>query len=144
MHTIGLLRHQGSQKNSKRPIKVMEAKSKAKHYQKSKFYTFFICLGSFGGNCLEINFGLNSKVIKVKKAATTGQNYKSQRCNFMGSIWSSHITSNKYKCPTSNLAWDHLKWQFLSPKCVSEGWKLDPSKKWDKVASMQCFIAIIL
>ena len=84
LHVTRLLRHQGSQKNCKRPMKVMKAKSKARHYQKSKFYTFFICLGSFGGNWLEINFGLNFKVIKTKKAATTGQNCKSQRCNFMG------------------------------------------------------------
>ena len=67
MHTIGLLRHQGSQKNCKRPIKVMKAKSKARHYRKSKFYTFFICLWSFAANWSEINFGLYSKVIKRAK-----------------------------------------------------------------------------
>ena len=84
LHTTGLLMHQGSQKNCKRPMKVTKVKSKARHYQKSKFYTFFICLGSFGANSSEINFGVNSKVIKAKKAAITAQNCKSKSCNFIG------------------------------------------------------------
>ena len=64
-------------------MKVMKVKSKARHYQKSKFYTFFIYLGSFGDDWLEINFDLNFKVLKAKKAAMIGQNSKSQFCNFM-------------------------------------------------------------
>ena len=45
LHTTGLLRHQGSQKNCKRPMKIKKAKSKARHYQKSKFYSFFHLFG---------------------------------------------------------------------------------------------------
>ena len=50
-------------------MKVMKAKSKARHYRKSKFHTFFIYLRSFGDDWLEINFDLNFKVSKAKKAA---------------------------------------------------------------------------
>ena len=84
LHTTGLLTHQGSQKNCKRPMKVTKAKSKARHYQKSKFYSFFICLGSLGADWSGIYFGSNSKVIKAEKAAITAQNRKSNLCNFIG------------------------------------------------------------
>ena len=62
----------------------MKAKSKARYHWKSKFHTFFIYLGSFGGVQMEINFGLNIKVIKAKKAAMIGQNCKSQSGKFIG------------------------------------------------------------
>ena len=78
VHVTGLLRPQGSQKNWKRPTKVMKSNSKARYYQKSEFNIFFACLESFGNNWLEFNFDLNSKVIKAKKATINGQSCKSK------------------------------------------------------------------
>ena len=55
-HTPGLPRLQGSQKNSKRPMKVITAKSKARPFWKSNFDIFFTYLSSFG--CLFVcNWG---------------------------------------------------------------------------------------
>ena len=60
-----------------------EGQIKSQMQSKFKFHTFFIYLGSFGDDWLEINFDLNFKVLKAKKAAMIGQNSKSQFCNFM-------------------------------------------------------------
>ena len=102
LYITGLIRHQGSQKKWKRTMKVMKVKSKARYYQNSKFHTFFIYLGSFGDDWLEINFDLNFKVLKAKKATMIGQNSKLQFSNFMSQIWCCYITSDKYRYPTAN------------------------------------------
>ena len=68
-HTNGLLRHQRSSKNYKRPMKIMKAKSKTRGWPKTKFQIFFTFLGSLEVFYCMISIFLSFEVIKAKKAA---------------------------------------------------------------------------
>ena len=67
-HSDGLLRHQRSSKNYKRPMKIVKAKSKAREWPKTKFQFFFTFLGSLGVFYCMISMFLSFEVIKAKKA----------------------------------------------------------------------------
>ena len=77
LHTTGLIKHQESHKNKKRPTKVVKVNLKATWSKIWKGYDFFMWLGPFGveksGNTVFWSF----KAIKAKKAAIVARNSNS-------------------------------------------------------------------
>ena len=77
LHTNGLEKHQKSQKNWKRPTKVIKVNLKARELKIWKFNDFSSYWGPFGVNYYGNLVFWSFKVVKAKKATTVARNANS-------------------------------------------------------------------
>ena len=129
MHTTDLLTYQGSQKNCKRPMKVVKAKSKARESSIPKLNNFFTSLGSFGVFYSQISLFLSFKAIKAKKAALVAGNANLHWGIFLESKLLLYHQKILSKLPLTQNRADKQKLGILKAKKCHKGRKIEEYPK---------------